>query len=88
MTTTFKRVCVGIDGSRDAEVALEWASRFASRHDCRVEPIYTWEYPPLGYTPWPVGVVVPPESSMQDAAQRGATETFERWKAIATLIGD
>ena len=79
--TEFGKVSVGIDGSLDGEVALDWAARFAERHDCDVYPIYAWDFPVGAISPVPSSMALPDESTMIEAARKAADESIARWRA-------
>ena len=83
MPSQHERVVVGLDGSRDAEIALEWAVAFATAHGARVTPVHTWHYPKSAIAPWPLGSVVAPESAMALAATKAAERMLERRSSSA-----
>ncbi len=71
MTTaaTAPRIVVGIDGSSDSLVALEWAARQAELTGSTLEVVTTWEWPNTYGVPFSL-----PEEYDPDADARGVLE--------------
>ena len=70
----YRRIVVGVDGSRVSRHALAWAAREARLRDCRLDVVYGWQ---VSTEPRPPGVgigVAPP----LEAYQRQAADKIEQ----------
>lgn len=56
---------VGVDGSKEARAALEWAVEEGLLRHADVEAVHVWTYPPLTYL---TGLVPPPTFAHDDLA--------------------
>ncbi len=62
------KIVVGTDGSKSADLALDWAYDEAKRRDVDLEVVHAWSYP-YGYGGTRVTVEEPPELMKLDAAK-------------------
>ena len=67
-------VVVGVDGSRNARVALEWAADEARRRGVPLRVVHAWAMP---FTPAALGFPAP-EAQLRAAAEDGARRTLDR----------
>ncbi|MFY9892271.1 MAG: universal stress protein [Streptosporangiaceae bacterium] len=66
------RIVVGVDGSRQSQLALRWAAHFAAIFGARLDVVGCWEYPPsYGWA------AVAPEWSPGDDMQKVLEETVQ-----------
>lgn len=75
------RIVVGIDGSEQAQKALEWAAREARLRKATLEVVYAWQAPMyVGY-----GIVAAPAFDVSDLRKAAVSRVEE---AVAALDGD
>lgn len=61
------RIVVGVDGSDDSVIALQWAINAAARVDGEVHVVESWQYPALQTAAMSIGNTLPPADLMNDA---------------------
>jgi nucleotide-binding universal stress UspA family protein len=61
---------VGVDGSPASGRALVWASRLAARADVTIEPVLTWQLPPVAPTILGDALAMPPIEDLEAAAHQ------------------
>lgn len=68
------RVVVGVDGSSHSKLALRWAARIAAAEHAGIDAIAVWDYPAVGYVPYPEGYE--PDEDMKQVLTDAVDEVF------------
>jgi nucleotide-binding universal stress UspA family protein len=76
-----ERIVVGVDGSEQAQRALQWAVDEARRRGAKVEAIHAWHLPYVGAAPYAAMALEP------DSIEAGARRTLDEAVDAADTAG-